>query len=91
MTQIFQRIIRSGPNLLRFYVKDGWTKEEVERLVDRGTVILFDQGTDDAYFVACQGARFNRTRLAEACFGFRPSLPLGDGRPLGINDLLNFQ
>ena len=91
MSQTFQGIIRSGPNLLRFYIKDGWRKDYVEKLLESGVVMLFDQGTDDAYFIAGTGSRFNRNRLADACFSFRPSLPLGDGRDIGIDDLLNFQ
>ena len=62
-----KKVIRSSNLALRFYISDGWTKKELDKLCSKGEVKCFFPADLDTYFTLTQGSRFNTTLLLDSC------------------------
>lgn len=64
-----KRPIRAGNLTLRFYAREGWTKEALDALCLRGEVRCHSPNDEDPYYTLAreQGSRFDCERLLECC------------------------
>jgi hypothetical protein len=62
-----KRIIRSSNLSLRFYVMDGWTKEELDEMAPRGNAAMPFPKDHDPYFIFRSGHFVDVGRILERC------------------------
>jgi hypothetical protein len=62
-----KKVIRSSNLALRFYISDGWTKEELDKLCSKGEVRSRFPTDMYPYLSLTQGSRFDTTLLLDSC------------------------
>jgi hypothetical protein len=62
-----KKIIRSSNLSLRFYYSDGWTKEELDLLCEKGQVYCSFPEDKNPYMTLYPGSLFNCEKLLAAC------------------------
>lgn len=62
--------------LLRFYIRDGWTLDELKAVAIKGEPKLHPRSEHDPYFIFDVGSRYDSKRLAEIGFIHRDILDL---------------
>jgi hypothetical protein len=55
--------------MLRFYMSDGWTKEELDGYCERGEVKCAHPDDADPYYTLASGSSFDLNRLIVAASG----------------------
>ena len=62
-----KKVIRSSNLSLRFYLSDGWVKEELDSYCARGEVNCSHPNDEDPYLTLTIGSRFNCEKLIQSC------------------------
>jgi len=57
--------IRSSNLNLRFYVNDGWTKKELEEILEKGSILGQFAEEENGYYILDVGSRFHINKLLE--------------------------
>lgn len=51
--------------MLRFYISEGWTKEELDKLCSQGEMYCFHPSDENPYFTLYNGAKLDLEKLKE--------------------------